>query len=823
MEMRFNQLLRSLARMPGFTTITVLTLALGIGANTAVFSVIEGVLLKPLPYPRSSELVALDHAAPGVNLTRAGAAPFLYFTYREDGRVFEDVGLWNGGTVSVTGRAEPEEVRTLFVTDGVLPMLRVQPMLGRVFSKADDSPSTPETVLLTAGYWRSKFGADPAAIGKTLLIDSRPREIIGVLPDSFRFLDRQVSLLVPFRFDRSKVFLGQFSYNALGRLKPGTTIDQASADVARLIPISLTRFPPFPGGNVKMFEEARLTPRVLSMKDDLVGDVHTVLWVLMGTIGMVLLIACANVANLLLVRAESRQQELAIRAALGAGSGRIAREMLIESVSLGVLGGTLGLGLAFAALRLLVWLAPGNLPRIQDITLDVPVLLFTLAVSVVAGLLFGAIPVLKYARDRIGLTLRGGGRTATTSRERHRARSTLVVAQIALALVLLVSSGLMIRTFQALRDVNPGFARAAEVQTFRVSIPDSQIKENEAVARMHQAILDKMAAVAGVGSVAVSSTVTMSGDGWHDPLYAQDRTYSDSKIPPLRLFKIVSPGYMQAMGTPLVAGRDFTWTDIHGLRPVAMVSENLARELWGQPAAALGKRIRPYAQGDWREVVGVVGDMRDNGLNEKAPTVAYWPMMMHSFLPGGGNDKTFVLRGATFIIRSTRTGSPGFTDELSRAVWSVNPNLPLAGVRTLQEIYDASLARTSFTLVMLGIAGGMALLLGVAGIYGVISYSVSQRAREIGIRIALGAQPRAVTRMFVTHGLALAAIGVTVGLLAAAGVMRLLSTLLFEVNPIDPVTYAMVSLTLVAATVVASYVPALRATAVDPINALRSE
>ena len=318
--------------MPLFTGVAVLTLAIGIGANTAIFSVIEGVLLKPLPYPRSDELVALDHAAPGINMPRAGAAPFLYFTYREDGRAFQDVGLWNTGTVSVTGLAEPEEVPTLFVTDGVLPMLGAQPMLGRVFSKTDDTPGTPETVVLTSGYWRSKFGGDRSAIGRTLMLDSRPREIIGVLPDSFRFLDRDVSLVVPYRFDRSKVFLGQFSYSAIARLKPGTTIDQASADVARMIPISLTRFPPFPGGNVKMFEEARLTPNVRSLKDDLVGDVRTVLWVLMGTIGMVLLIACANVANLLLVRAESRQQELAIRAALGAGSRRIARELLLESV-----------------------------------------------------------------------------------------------------------------------------------------------------------------------------------------------------------------------------------------------------------------------------------------------------------------------------------------------------------------------------------------------------------------------------------------------------------------------------------------------------------
>ncbi len=590
-----------------------------------------------------------------------------------------------------------------------------------------------------------------------------------------------------------------------------------------MIPISLTRFPPFPGGNVKMFEEARLTPNVLLLKDDLVGDVRTVLWVLMGTIGLVLLIACANVANLLLVRAESRQQELAIRAALGAGSGRIARELLLESVTLGILGGIVGLGLAFGALRLLVALAPGNLPRLQDITLDVPVLLFTLGLSVAAGLLFGAIPVLKYARAQPGLMLRGGGRTSTTSRDRHRARNTLVIAQVALALVLLVGSGLMIRTFQALRDVHPGFARPGEVQTLRLSIPGSQVKDEAAVARMHQAIMEKIAAVPGVSSVALASTVTMSGQGWHDSLYAQDRTYSESQIPPIRLFKFVSPGYIKTMGASLVAGRDFTWTDAYEMRPVTMVSENLARELWGDPSAAIGKRLRPYANGIWRDVVGVVSDMRDDGLNKKAPAVAYWPVLMADFFAVSADNRNFIQRNLTYVIRSRRTGSNGFVTDLGTAVWSINPNLPLASVRTLQEIYDASLARTSFTLVMLAIAGGMALLLGVAGIYGVISYSVSQRTREIGIRIALGAQRQSVTRMFVAHGLMLAAAGVAIGLIAAFGVTRLIASLLFEVDPVDPLTYAMVSLTLMAATVLASYVPALRATAVDPIEALRSE
>jgi putative ABC transport system permease protein len=820
--MRLNQVLRSLARMPLFSTVALLTLAIGIGANTAIFSVVQGVLLKPLPYPHSGELVALDHAAPALNLPRTGAAPFLYFTYREDGRVFQDVGLWNTGTVTVTGLAEPEETSTLFVTDGILPMLGVPPMLGRVFSKADDSPGTPETVVLTSGYWRSTFGGDRAAIGRTLMVDSRPREIIGVLPDTFRFLDRNISLVVPYRFDRSKIFLGQFSFSAIARLKPGATIDQANADVARMIPISLTRFPPFPGGSVKMFEEVRLQPNVRSLKEDLVGDVQRVLWVLMGTIGMVFLIACANVANLLLVRAESRQQELAIRAALGAGSARIARELLLESVTLGILGGVVGLGLAFGALRLLIGLAPGNLPRLQDIAIDVAALVFTLVVSVGAGLLFGAIPVFKYAGVGLGTTLRAGGRTASASKERHRARNTLVVAQVALALVLLVSSGLMIRTFQALKEVHPGFVRPGEVQTLRLVIPDSQVKGEVAVARMHQAILDRIAALPGVASVALTSTVTMSGQGWHDPLYAQDHVYTEAQVPPIRMFKFVSPGYMNTMGGSLVAGRDFTWADVYALRPVAMVSESLARELWGQPMAAVGKRVRPYPQGLWREVVGVLSDMRDDGLNKRATSVAYWPLMLVDFTPTPDN-RNYVQRGLSYVIRSNRTGSSGFVNELARTVWTINPNLPLAGVRTLQEIYDASLARTSFTLVMLGIAGGMALLLGVAGIYGVISYSVTQRTREIGIRIALGARTQAVIRMFVAHGLTLAAIGVALGLTAALALMRLLSSLLFEVSPVDPYTYAAVSLTLIAAAVLASSVPAMRATAVDPVAALRVE
>ncbi|MGZ7033327.1 MAG: ABC transporter permease, partial [Thermoanaerobaculia bacterium] len=482
--MRLNQIFRRLLQLPVFTTVAVLTLAIGIGANAAIFSVVEGVLLKPLPYPHPDEIVVLDHSAAGLGLKSTDAAPFLYFTYREDGRVFQDVAMMTGDTVSVTGLAEPEEVRCIVVTDGFLPMLGATPALGRLFSKQDDSPGGAETVILTGGYWHTRFGGDPSAIGRRILLDGRAREIIGVLPDSFRFLDPKPSMILPLRIDREKVHLGQFSYTAIARLNPGVTLDRATAEVARLIPVALSRFPPFPGFSAKMFDEAKLQPNLRVLKTDVVGDARPVLWVLMGTISMVLLIACANVANLLLVRAEGRQLELAVRAALGASRGRIAYELLAESVILGLFGGVAGLGLAYAAVRTLIAIAPGNLPRLDNISIDPTVLLFTLAISIAAGLLFGAIPIFKYAGPHVAAGLRGGGRTSSASRERHRARSTLVVVQVALALVLLVGSGLMIRTFQAMRHVNPGFTHPEEVLTLSLSIPTAQVKEPEAVVRM---------------------------------------------------------------------------------------------------------------------------------------------------------------------------------------------------------------------------------------------------------------------------------------------------------------------------------------------------
>jgi predicted permease len=817
-----KHVLRRIARTPGFTAIALVTLALGIGANSAVFSVVEGVLIKPLPYPAPERLVGVWHSAPGIPSLSAGrisCSPTMYFTYREQSQTFEQFGLWSGGGASVTGLSEPEQVRTLFMTYGVLNALGVQPALGRWFSEGDTQPGAAGTVLLTYGYWQRRFGGEKSVIGRAMTIDGKPHAVIGVMPQSFTFLIRDAELILPHQFDRNSVFLGNFSFLAVARLKPGVTVEQANADVARLLTVWLDAWPTPPGFDRALFRNAHLGPKLAPLKQDFVGDIGNMLWVLMGTIGLVLLIACANVANLLLVRAEGRQQELAVRAALGAGWGRLAREMLLESATLGVIGGVLGLGLAYAALRVLVAAGPATLPRLNEIGLDPTVLTFTLAVSLAAGLLFGVIPVLKYARPSSTTALRSGGRTLSHSRERHRARNTLVVTQVALAMVLLVGSGLMIRTFQKLRSVQPGFAQPEQVQLLRISIPEPQVADPVRVMRMQNEMLDKLTTIPGVKSVAFGNGAPMEGFNANDVLFAQDKTYAQGQIPPIRRFRFVSPGYLQTLGTPLVAGRDFTWTDLYDLRDVAVVSENLARELWGSPAAALGQRIREGMNDPWREVVGVAGDVYDNGVTQMPPTIVYWPALMVRMWV----DQIHVNRSGVFVIRTERAATEGFLAEARKAVWSVNANLPVFLVRTLSDIYGQSMQRTSFTLVMLAIAGGMALVLGLVGIYGVISYGVSQRTREIGIRMALGAEGPALKKMFVSNGLILAGIGVAIGLLAAAGVTRLMTSLLFGVTPLDPITYVAVPSVLAMAAMLASYVPARRAVQVDPVEALRAE
>lgn len=814
-----RHVLRRQWRTPLFTAITLLTIALGIGANTAIFSVINGILLKPLPYPESDRLVAVWQTAPGMNIPDLNASPATYFTYREEGHTFQDIGLWRSDSVSVTGIAEPEQVDNLTMTDGVLPILGVQPILGRWFSRKDDSPGSPETVMLTWGYWQRRFGGAPDVIGRRLIVDGKAREIIGVMPRNFRFMSRDAQLILPFQFNRAEVFIGNFSYQAVARLKPGVTLAQANADVARMIPLLSTKFPPPPGFSMQVFDQLHIGPNVRPLKNDVVGTIGNVLWVLMATVCIVLLIACANVANLLLVRAEGRQQELAIRAALGAGWAQIARELLLESVTLGVAGGALGLAMAAAALRVLVTMGSSHLPRIDEIGIDPTVLVFSTVISLFAGLLFGLMPVFKYAGPRLATTLRDGGRTSSEGRQRHRARSTLVVAQVAMAMVLLIASGLMIRTSQQLLHVQPGFTHPEQIQSLRVSIPSATVKEPERVVQIQQEILRAVSAIPGVQTASLTNSITMDGYTDNDPVFAEDHPVAESTLPPLRRFKFVVPGAFQTMGNPVLVGRDLTWTDIFDKRPVVLVSENMARELWHSPSAALGKRVRESPKSPWREVIGVVGNERDNGVNEKAPTIIYWPIMVKEFW----GEPVQVRRSPAFIVRSARAGSASLLKEIRQVVWSVNPDLPIAEVRTVQEIYEKSMARTSFTLVLLAIAAGMALLLGVVGIYGVVSYSVSQRTREIGIRMALGATRESVSAMFLRHGLVLTGLGVACGLAVAFAVTRVMTALLFEVSPLDPLTYCAVPAVLLAAALLATYLPARRATGIDPSDALRAE
>ncbi len=813
---------RRLRRAPAFSVIVILTLGVGIGANTAIFSLVKGILLDPLPYDEPEQLVAIQSSAPGVGEDILPQSPAVHFTYEDEARLLESFGLYRVSTVTVRGFDEPVRTPAMFMTAGTLPTLRARPLLGRLFSVEDDTPGTPLTVILSYAYWQSQYGGDPGVIGRTIDINGRAREIIGVLPKGFRLVQYDPALFFPYRFDRSELTVSNFSYLHVARLKEGVTIEAATADLARLLPVAVEKFP---GGLTLAFlEEAQAAPLLRPLRETIVGDVGDVLWVLLGTVGIILLIACANVANLFLVRSESRERELAVRSAIGAKRRQISGQYLVESVLLGLLGGAIGLGLAYGGLRLLVAIAPADLPRLDEVSLDAVVLCFTLGISVLSGLVFGLFPVLRWGRVDLVGALKEGGRGGGPSRERSRTRNALVVGQVTLALVLLVGSGLMIRSFQQIRRADPGFRNPEQVLVLGVTVPGSVAENADEVAQTHELIARRLAEVPGVLSVGSSSSVTMDGRGGYDPIFVEDFPLSEGQLPPIRRFKWIGPGYFDAMGNPVVAGRTLTWADLRNRSRVIMVTENFAREYWGDPTNAIGRRIGTgMAAGSWREIIGVVGDVRDDGITQDPVAVIYWPMLLEDFWADQRGDEPFVTRTQRYAIRSSRVGTAAFLSETKDAVLSILPNQPLTSVQTLSELLRDSMARTSFTLVMLGIAAAVALLLATVGIYGVISYVVSQRTREIGVRIALGAESARVTGMVLKQGLLLAGVGVTLGLVAAYGLTRLMTGLLFGVSAVDPLTYVVVAVCLSGVALLASYVPARRASRVDPMEALRIE
>jgi predicted permease len=822
-NIRFS--VRALRKSPAFAAAAILTMAIGIGANTAVFSVVDGVLLKPLAYREPERLVSIRNAAPGMGgvtaATGLGLSTGMYFTYSEQNRSFENMGVWNSSRVSVTGAGgDPEQVLSIAVGPGTLEALGVPPELGRWFSADDQKPGAAPTILLSHGYWQERFGGQADVIGRTMMVDAQPRFVIGVMPKSFRIADLPGAIIAPLQLDRSRAELSGFFLNCIGRLKPGVSLHQAQADLARLIPIWLHSW----GSNataVRVFSSWRIAPELRPLRETIVGNVGDVLWVVMGMLGAVMLIVCANVANLLLVQVEGRRQEFAVRAALGAGRGRLLRELLAQSGVLVSAGALLGIGFAFAGVWLLQWIAPANLPRLSGIAVDGRAAAFALAIAAISVLLSGLIPAWRCGGQ---LSLRRGGRTASAGPEQQKARNALVVVQVSLALVLLISSGLMIRTFQNMRKVKPGFTEAAQLETVRVAVPAALERNTERVARMEQDILDRLSVIPGVTAVGFADSLPMDGAplSW-DGVFVEGETIPPDSYPPSRVFRNVGPGFFKSMGTRLVAGRDYTWNDLYTGSKRVIVSENLARECWGSAAAAIGKRINgrlPSLGLPWYEVIGVVEDVRITGAHENAPAVVYWPSYSSVLWRP---DVRVVIRNPVFVLRSPRAGTQSLREEVRRVIWSVNGNLALADMRTMEQISGRSMARTSFALVILAIAGSVALLLAIIGIYGVVAYSVAQRRREVGIRLALGAEPAAVKRMFLRQGVILAAIGCGVGLAGAMGVSSLMKSQLFGVTPLDPITYAVMPVALLMAALLACYFPARRAAAVDPAESLRAE
>lgn len=814
--------IRSLARTPSFTAVAILSLAIGIGANTAIFSVVNGVLVKPLPFPDADSLVTVSHSAPGLNVEDLRSAPFLYFTEREQNRVFKDVALWWVASATVSRNGQAEQVTRMLATAGFLPVLGIQPAIGRTFSEEEDTADGPLTVILTHGYWERRFGGDPAVIGKSLVVNDQVSRIIGVMPEGFQFLNlSQLDVIMPYRSDRSRVVMGGTGTPSIARLKPGVTLEQATTDVRRLIEIAKVSWPLAPGITSQQVDRLRLGPKLAPLKQDFIGDIGKTLWLLMGTTGMVLLIACANVANLLLVRTEGKQQELTVRAALGASWPRIAGELLTESAVLAVAGALAGLAVAYGSLQLALAIGANNLPRLEEVTIDTTVLVFTAGVSLLAGLLFGLIPIVRYARPGLAQTLRSGGRSSSAIRERLHARNALVIVQVAFALVLLVGAGLMIRTFQELNSVTTGFAKLDELQTVNVYISERVAADPDAVVQRQQELRNRIAAIPGVTSVAFASYMPLVVERpYSHGLTIEGSVFLEDNRPNVSDYKLISPEYLSTMGIRLIAGRNIDWTDTYQRRPVALISEKLAKLEWGSSAQALGKKLRTgSARDQWREIVGIVADVHDSGVRQPANTMIYYPALLQQIF----GAPIWVNRSMGLVIRSSRTGTDGLIADLRKAVSSINPDIPLSDIRTMRDGFDASVSRTSFSLVMLGIAAGMALLLGVIGIYGVVSYAVSQRTREVGIRIALGARSNEVRVMFVRQGLVLTAIGVVAGLASAAALTRWMSSLLYEVSPLDLPTYVGVSVVLVLAATAASYIPSRRATRVDPVEALRTE
>ena len=800
---------RALLSARGFSIVAITTLAVAIGANTAIFSVVDGVLLRPLPYPDADRLVTV---AAGV-LPQAGGgdeAPFSdrgYWHFVNNNRSFEVFGAYGAGEqqAPLTGDGPPLQIDVALMTVSAFEAIGTPPARGRFPSAEEDVPDGPRVALISDGLWVSRYGADPSIIGRSVEVNGAMREIIGVMPPDYEFPRPGIEMWAPRQLDPASENFGGHHLHGVARLAPGATLESAVQDAEGLI----ARFDEI-GYGPQWFQgifSGRAVVRTL--KDTVVGDSRQPLLILLGTVGFVLLIACSNVANLLLVRAESRTRERAVRMALGSGRARLVQYVMTESVLLSIAGGMLGIALAWIGTRALVAMGPASVPRLNEIGINTTVMLFTMAVSLAAGLFFGLFPSFRAGSKKTLRALRDGGRGSTIGRDRHRARSVLVVGQIALALMLLVGSGLMVRSFQALRAVDPGFD-AGGVMTFRLSPPPNKYADAEATARFYDELMERLGAMPGVISAAGINNLPLSGGGAILTAQIDEFPVPEDEFPPAFLARRVTPGYFAAMGIPLIEGREFTADDHNARLGSIIISETVKREFWPE-TSALGKRIT--TQGAPARVVGVVGDVHDASLDVEAEQFAYKPMLDSI---GGG------VRPMMMVVRTD--GDPNaLAPAIRGVVEALDSDLPITELQPMSVLVDDSLSRTSFTMSLLLLAALIALFLGAVGIYGVLSYVATQRRGEMGVRLALGADAAVVRKIMMSQGMGLAAIGIAGGLLGAAAIGRVLSSLLYGVSPLDPVTLVGGTVVFLVVAAVASFMPAQRAGRTPPAVALRSE
>ena len=813
-----RQAARTLARSRGFAALAVLTLALGVGATTAIYTVLDAVVLRPLPYAASERLVSLSSPVPGVKPDAVwGISQAGYFDFRERSRTLEAIAAYSRARLAMEGDGQAELVQSAAVTASLFDVLRLRPVHGRLFTAAEDRPRAAPVGVLGHEFWTQRFGADPAVLGRTVRIDPYGAvQIVGVMERGANLPDQPVDLWLPLQLDPSAppqnshmVFHG-----VVARLRPGTTLAAAQGELTRLTRDFPRRFPT--AYSETFFRETGFDTRVVSLRDDVVGSTAQVLWILLAAVGLVLAIACANVGNLFLVRAETRRREVAVRAALGAGRAHLALHFLAESLLIATAAALLAVGLAAAGLRVLVAMAPASLPRLAEVQLGWRGGALAVTSAVLAALLFGLVPLARAARAADVKTLREGGRGMSASRGQRAARGAFVVAQVALALVLLAAAGLMAESYRRLRAVRPGFD-AAGVLAVSLSLPRARYDSYDKVAAFHRDLATRLRALPNVREVGAGNVVPLAGYDGCSNVFLEGRPVPPGAEPPCIGTHFVAPGYFAALGMR-VRGAAPEWVETQGAAAGVVVTRALARRLWpGEDA--IGRGIKCCQPGPpYYRVVGVADDVRGGGLDQPPTEAVFFPVV-----PLKGTVLWSPQRSMSVLVRTSLDDPVAITPAVRRVLAQLDPSVPLGSAEPMSRIVAKSLARTSFTLLLLGVAAAMALALSAVGIYGVISYVVGQRRGEIGIRMALGAPVAQVKRLVVLQSVRLAALGVGLGLVAAVASTRVLASLLFEVSPTDPRVLALVAVALVGLAAAASYVPARRASRVDPAEALRAE